>query len=87
MAQRCRELEPLLRNAADRHEVDPGLIAGTIRVESAFRADARSRVSATGLMQVVAGTGGHRGRTSLGDPARSMDMPPANAPLGAWLRS
>ncbi|MGM0577453.1 MAG: lytic transglycosylase domain-containing protein [Myxococcota bacterium] len=51
--ERCRRVEPLMREAAVRHGVDVGLIAGIIRVESTFRPRVRSHAGAVGLMQVI----------------------------------
>lgn len=42
-----------LRSAAARNQVDPMLVAGLVRQESAFEAKAMSRVGAMGLMQVM----------------------------------
>jgi soluble lytic murein transglycosylase len=46
-----------LKRAAARQKVDPMLVAGIIRQESAFQADAVSRAGAVGLMQVLPKTG------------------------------
>jgi soluble lytic murein transglycosylase len=45
--------EPSLRDAAARNQLDPMLVAGLIRQESAFESNAMSRVGAVGLMQVM----------------------------------
>jgi len=45
--------EPSLREAAARNQLDPMLVAGLIRQESAFESNAMSRVGAVGLMQVM----------------------------------
>jgi soluble lytic murein transglycosylase len=42
---------------ADRRDIDPMLLAGLVRQESSFRHDARSRVDATGLCQIMPRTG------------------------------
>ncbi len=55
--RRCLEVEPVMRVAAMEHQVDIGLIAGIIHVESKFRADAVSRSGARGLMQVMPSVG------------------------------
>jgi soluble lytic murein transglycosylase len=45
--------ESSLRSAAERNQLDPMLVAGLIRQESAFESSAMSRVGAVGLMQVM----------------------------------
>jgi soluble lytic murein transglycosylase len=45
-----------IRNSAQRQAVDPMLVAGLIRQESAFDAHAVSRANALGLMQIVPAT-------------------------------
>lgn len=57
VTERCLEVEPVMRVAAMEHQVDIGLIAGIIHVESKFRADAVSRSGARGLMQVMPSVG------------------------------
>jgi soluble lytic murein transglycosylase len=47
----------LIRAAAQRQGLDPMLVAGLIRQESAFQPTAVSRAKAVGLMQVLPGTG------------------------------
>ncbi len=49
--------EQSVKGAAARHRLDPMLVAGVIRQESAFQADAVSRAGAEGLMQVLPKTG------------------------------
>lgn len=69
---RCREIEPLMRVAAMEHQVDIGLIAGIIHVESHFRATARSRSGARGLMQVMPTVGKRMDCGDLSDPQRNI---------------
>jgi peptidoglycan lytic transglycosylase len=45
--------ETSLRSAASRNQLDPMLVAGLIRQESAFESNAMSRAGAVGLMQVM----------------------------------
>lgn len=85
LIERCRALEPLLREAALRHRVDPGLIAGIIRVESGFRASARSGAGATGLMQVMPRTGERLGCTNLDEPKTNIEC--GVRVLNGFLRS
>jgi soluble lytic murein transglycosylase len=47
----------LLEREAERAKTDPMLLAALVRQESMFRADARSRVGASGLSQVMPATG------------------------------
>ena len=49
--------EDAIRNAAGRQGLDPMLVAGLIRQESAFQPRSVSRAKAIGLMQVMPGTG------------------------------
>ncbi len=46
----------LIFDNADNHDLDPSLIYGVARRESAFRVNARSSVGALGLMQLMPGT-------------------------------
>ena len=47
----------VLVREAERKGISPFLLAGLVRQESSFRHDARSRVSATGLCQIMPSTG------------------------------
>jgi len=67
--------EALIVREAAANGVPPALVYGVIRQESLFEASARSGVGATGLMQVMPGTGRYllrkenrRGRPDLKDP-------------------
>ena len=70
---RCRGVEPLMREAAVRHTVDIGLIAGLIRVESSFRAAVTSRAGAVGLMQVMPRNAERLECGELTDPRSNID--------------
>ena len=72
VSERCRDVEPLMRVAAMEHQVDVGLIAGIIHVESSFRRDARSRSGARGLMQVMPKIGKRLKCGDLTDPKRNI---------------
>lgn len=47
----------IIRREAEHHRLDPYLMAGLIRQESAFDEQARSRAGARGLMQLIPSTG------------------------------
>lgn len=55
-SQRCRELLPLMRKAAEEEGVDLALLVGLVRAESNFRNDARSPMGALGLTQCLRST-------------------------------
>lgn len=59
MAERCRQVIPLFKDAARRHKLEVGLLVGIARVESGFRPTVVSRAGAVGLMQVMPSTGRH----------------------------
>ena len=67
--------EALIVREAAANDLSPALVYGVIRQESLFQTTARSGVGATGLMQVMPGTGRYllrqenkRGRPDLKDP-------------------
>ena len=67
--------EALIVREAAANRLSPALVYGVIRQESLFQTTARSGAGATGLMQVMPGTGrdllrreGRRGRPDLRDP-------------------
>jgi soluble lytic murein transglycosylase-like protein len=72
MHQRCERLEPLIEEAASRREVDRGLVAGIIRVESGFRPWVVSSAGAIGLMQVMPRNGENLSCGSLKEPAANI---------------
>ena len=63
----------LVRQAADRHGVDPRLVHALIEVESGYRADAVSAVGAMGLMQLMPGTAERYGVADPLDPEANID--------------
>ena len=70
---RCESFLPFLSDASKKYDLDLALLVGIIRVESHFNANARSRVGARGLMQVMPSTGKGLGCTRLYDPASNID--------------
>ena len=78
--------EQIVRGHARNYHLDATLLAAVIYEESRFRADARSRAGAIGLMQLLPSTakgiavhtGGSRFRVS------DLDNPEINVRYGAW---
>jgi soluble lytic murein transglycosylase-like protein len=58
--------------AAQQNGLDPALLAGLIKQESGFKADARSGAGAQGLTQLMPGTAAGLGVTNLLDPVQSI---------------
>jgi soluble lytic murein transglycosylase-like protein len=59
--------------AAQRHGVDPALLAGLIKQESGFDPNAGSSAGARGLTQLMPGTAAGLGVTDVLDPAQSIE--------------
>jgi soluble lytic murein transglycosylase-like protein len=59
--------------AAKRHGIDPALLAGLIKQESGFDANARSGAGAQGLTQLMPGTAAGLGVSNPLDPAQSIE--------------
>lgn len=70
--QRCEALLPAIKLAAQATSLDPALLVGIVRVESNFRSDARSRVGAMGLMQIMPRTASGTGCGDPWDPAENV---------------
>jgi soluble lytic murein transglycosylase-like protein len=70
--------------AAERHGLDPALVAAVVRAESAFDPRAVSHKGARGLMQLMPATAGRFGLAidEIHDPAKNLD---AGARYLAWL--
>lgn len=55
----CEKYRDMIEVIAARHGLEPELVLGVVKVESNFNPECRSRVGATGLMQVMPRTGDH----------------------------
>jgi soluble lytic murein transglycosylase-like protein len=66
-------VEKLVREAADRHNVDPALIRAVIETESNFNPSAVSRKGAVGLMQLIPTTAQRFGVNDLYSPQQNVD--------------
>jgi soluble lytic murein transglycosylase-like protein len=65
--------EKLVREAADRHNVDPALIRAVIQTESNWNSGAVSRRGASGLMQLIPTTAQRFGANDLFNPQQNID--------------
>ena len=66
-------LDRIVRDAADRHNVDPALVKAVINQESGWNAGAVSRKGAIGLMQLIPGTAQRFGAGNPFDPAQNVE--------------
>jgi len=65
--------EKLVREAADRHRVDPALVRAVIETESNWNPAARSRKGAVGLMQLIPTTAQRFGVNDAFSPQQNVD--------------
>ena len=65
--------EKLVREAAERHHVDPAVIRAVIQTESNWNSGALSRRGAGGLMQLIPTTAQRFGATDLFNPQQNID--------------
>ena len=65
--------EKLVREAADRHHVDPALVRAVIETESNWNPRAYSRKGAGGLMQLIPTTAQRYGAYDLFNPQQNID--------------
>jgi len=82
--QLAKELSKKLMVLAGKHRFSPAFILSIIQAESTFHMDARSKVGAIGLMQLMPATAGYiskkwkirryQGAASLYDPVLNMEM-------------
>lgn len=63
----------IIHEKARKYDVDPALVAAVIETESRFHPQARSRVGARGLMQLMPKTGRWMGARNLNDPDQNID--------------
>jgi soluble lytic murein transglycosylase-like protein len=73
MGKRRDALEPLIRQVAARHGVEPALVRAIAHVESRFDAQAVSPAGAVGVMQLMPGTAKRYGTADRADPAQNLD--------------
>jgi len=66
-------LDKIVREAAERHKVDPALVKAVISTESGWNPVAVSRKGAVGLMQLVPGTAQRFGVGNPFDPAQNVE--------------
>jgi soluble lytic murein transglycosylase-like protein len=59
--------------AANKHGIDPALLAGLVKQESGFDPNAGSSAGARGLTQLMPGTAAGLGVTNVLDPVQSLD--------------
>jgi len=80
------EHETAIRQNADRHDLDPALVAGVIHAESGWVPDSRSGAGAVGLMQVLPETArfiASRPDRPSPSPER-LEEPEVNIAYGTW---
>src|SRR5258708_7230808 len=66
-------VEKLVREAADRHSVDPALVRAVIETESNWNPKAWSHKSAGGLMQLIPTTAQRYGASDVFNPQQNID--------------
>jgi len=66
-------LDRIVRDAAERHKVDPALVQAVISTESGCNPHAVSRKGAVGLMQLIPETAKRFGGGNLFDPAQNVE--------------
>lgn len=65
--------EKLVREAAERHNVDPALVRAVIETESNWNPSAYSRKGAMGLMQLIPTTAQRYGASNMFNPQQNID--------------
>jgi Transglycosylase SLT domain len=77
------ELDELIREASDRHQLDPDFVNSVIKAESNFQTRAVSRKGAQGLMQLMPATASKLGVNDPFDPKANVEA--GTAHLSALL--
>jgi len=72
-AQATDPMERMVREAAERHKVDPALVKAVIATESNWNPHAVSNKGAVGLMQLIPGTAERYGVGNPYDPAQNVE--------------
>jgi len=67
------EIDRLLEQTANRHQIDPDLVRAIVRVESDYDPKAVSRKGAMGLMQLVPSTAQRLGVSNPFDPQQNLE--------------
>jgi soluble lytic murein transglycosylase-like protein len=74
MSISSKEVDPLIRQLAAKHQIDAALVHAIIDVESKFNANAMSPKGAIGLMQLMPSTARRYGGGDISDPARNIEL-------------
>ncbi len=71
--KRHKKYDQIIRDAAEKHQVDVALVKAVIRAESDFQADAVSPKGALGLMQLMPATARMRGVNVAFEPTQNVE--------------